>query len=208
MDAALETALLAQTICPVVLVRIDAPGRTVRLCGGLAEVAFDGGTYTSTDAVYGTIAGISPVQDSIATEERGLSLSLTGVTEAALTALETATPDIRLWLGAINIETGALIGAPELMFTGFVETSDEEVGQGTENVTLNCVSIWYRLLRNNDAQALNHAWHTFAWPGEEGLEYTQGIVTAQPSRYAQTQTTTINAGRFTQLFTALAEQQQ
>ena len=180
MDAALATALQAQTILPFVAVKIVFTGRTVRLVDGSATVVIGSETFTGSDDWMGSLFSLGEPSAGLAVEEKGLQLGFTGVSETALTALETARgAPVTIQLGTLNLATGLVIGTPLLLFVGTVETSSENIAPGSQSVTVDCVSALSRMLLGNEGARLNSAWQQSRFAGERGLEYTHGLPTAR-----------------------------
>ena len=154
------------------LMQIDLPDHTIRLADGSISVAFNGGTFTGRDALYGTIAAMEDVAEAIGDTMPGFDFSMYPPSlEAAVALAGPATADsrVRVWLGELDRETGTLIGEPELLFTGEIDVPELDFDQGEALVRLSVTSVWERLAEDDEGVAMSDTFHQSICPGELGF---------------------------------------
>lgn len=179
MDSALHTAFQASVIRPFFWVDIDLPSGNVRLLDGSATFTIGGEVFSGKHADCGALAGVGTIENGIASEESGQTIALHGFNLDGLADLLAGFGSrVTTGIGLVNIQRGAVIGV-DTAFVGELETIDEAVSPDAHTLTLNCASIFVRLLRMNEGHRLNSPYHEQAWPGELGLEYTQGLRNVQ-----------------------------
>lgn len=136
LTPAMENALLADTVRPILLVKIGTAGGDVRVWTGMGDLTFNGEVYQGV----GTLGGVSPVQESADLQANGITFSLSGVPQEMIaTALGQMRQGMnaQLWLGALDVTTGALIADPNERFTGYtdVPSIDESAETATISIT-------------------------------------------------------------------------
>lgn len=182
MDSALVTALQAAAPTKCSLVRFDLPGGALCLTDG-GFVDFDAGegegeeTYLGRDPVYGTVGTWPAIKDGSEAQTTRLDFVLLPPSDTAAAAL--ASPSlqgvrVQWWEGAIDRETGLLIGEPELKFDGEFDRARLSVGDSWA-LTMECGTQAERQLEPNADWRLNHAFHSTIWPGEKGLIFVDGV---------------------------------
>ena len=182
MDSALHTAFQASVIRPFFWMELALPSGTVRLVDGSATLTIGGNTYTGKHPDCGALAGIGSIENGIASEEVGQDITLHGFTLDGLADLVAGIGSrIVTGIGLVDSATGLVIGT-DTAFIGELEMIEEDVTASNHSLTLKCASAFVRLLRMNEGHRLNGPYHEQAWPGELGLEYTQGLrrVQTQP----------------------------
>ena len=180
MDAALEAELRLNPTAAT-LVQIDFPSGSAYWTDG-GFVSYDSGagaqTFVTVNPTYGTISAIGNVVDGVGGQTTRVPITFQPIDDAAVTALKAPALQgtrVRIWEGAINRATGALIGAPELKFDG--EIDRPKVSVGTEwAVTLECGTQAERQLEPNVDWRLNHPFHSLVWPGEVGLSHVTNVL--------------------------------
>ena len=182
MDTALVTAFQAPAPTKCSLLRIDLPAGALCLTDG-GFVRFDAGEgngveiYLGRDPAYGVLGSLPTIKDGAEAQTTRLDIVILPSSDTAAAAL--ASPSIQgslvqWWEGAINRETGLLIGQPELKFDGEFDRGRLSVGDGWE-LTLECGTQAERQLEPNADWRLNHSFHSLIWPGELGLVFVDGV---------------------------------
>lgn len=159
------------------LIKIEFPGHELRLCDG---AFFDWGAdrYTSKDATFGTIGGLEPVSEGVGEEVPVFELTLLppGETPAStLAAPGYQAARARFWLAEYDVDTGLLVGTPDLQYDGQVDQITLGFGKGVRNMVVSIVSNTARLLERNIGNSLNSAFHKSVWPGETGHDNADGL---------------------------------
>jgi hypothetical protein len=176
---ALSTAMDAALAGPVVMafdaLRIALPsGQTVRLMTGAGQVSFGGETYLGRDATYGTIASLESASEDIATSAPRYQAvlmppALSGL--LALTAPEAQGSSVSVYFGLVNEATGLVIGSPELVFLGEIDTVKLVAGANSRMVEIDVNSVWERCFADTEGARLNNHFHQTMWPGELGFTF-------------------------------------
>jgi uncharacterized membrane protein YgcG len=164
-------------LCEIVL-----PSRTIRLCDG-AFVTWDGNTYTSEDEDFGTIEAIDQVAESISDEAPSGKLTMLPPSIAAAADLfqpEAQGSPMRFWLAEINQATGAVVGTPENLFSGFLNTLNLTIGRQRRAVEIEFMSEAERLFWTKEGNVLSPRFHKSVWAGELGLDFATGTQLAVP----------------------------
>lgn len=165
------------------LMELETMTRTIRLCdGGLLD--WPGrGMFVSIDAEFGTIGSVDPAAEQIGDEAAGGRLTINVPTAAAaidLAVAEMQGKPLRFWLAEVNADTGLLIGTPQKMFEGQVDTVSISLALNERSVVIEYVDAAERLFSIREGNVLTSRFHQTAWPGELGFDYCTGIGTQVP----------------------------
>lgn len=180
MDPALEAALrLTPTVAT--LVQIDfLAGSACWTDGGF--VSFDSGAgvlnFVTDHPTYGAIGSVGGFTDGAGQTTTRVTISFLPRDVTAATALKSSTAQgsrVRIWEGAVNRATGALIGAPELKFEGEVDRAKVAAGQEW-SVNMECGTQAERQLEPNVDWRLNHPFQSLIWTGEFGLSHVTNVL--------------------------------
>ncbi len=182
MNAALKGA--APLVC--CLLEIVLPEAAIRIVDGAGAVAFDGHVYTGEDPVYGTLKAVEAFSEQVGIEAPRVRFGFLPKSLAALAEISAPIVQgspVSLWFAAVDPETGLIIGVPELLFTGEVDTADPDFSQGETLLTIDVASAWERLFDGNEGARLNNAFHQSIWPGEKGFEFVTQLQRQEPWGY-------------------------
>jgi hypothetical protein len=179
LNGLMNTALDAATLRTFLAVRIELPDDyTINLIDGSGVVTFPvNGTPTvfdSKDEIYGTLASVSGIQEAFATSAPRLMISLLPPTTDAIGALSaplTQGSKVSVWAGLINETTGLVIGQPELLWIGSLDTAKTTSSESGRVVELDVASAFDRLFIALESERLNKVWHRSIWPDESGLDF-------------------------------------
>lgn len=178
LDPALEAALSADRATIFGAIRMALPGRTVRLLVGSGFVDFlvDGQLerFTGEDEVVGTFTAIDTLTDGFGDEAPQLSLTFTprdGVAAAQLSSVAMQGAPVLLWLGAIDQQTGRVIGQPLLLFNGLLDTAKLSLTSTSRKVEYEVTSIFEDFFLSDDGARLSDSFHQYLWPGELGCAF-------------------------------------
>ncbi|MGX7926453.1 hypothetical protein ACWPMX_07755 [Tsuneonella sp. HG094] len=162
------------------LLRIDLPDATVRLCDG-GFIEFDGETYTSVDPTFGTIASLAALTEGVGEEIPALELALNPAASSAPADLSQPgfqRSAVRLWIGEYDVDTGLLVGDPDLLFFGQIDQTVLRVGRNARDLNMTIVSTLERLFLRNEGNSLSPVFHKSVWPGETGHDNATGLTVA------------------------------
>lgn len=180
MDAALLSGLSTPSLRTFQAVGIDlqSTGTAIRLLDASATISFvvDGTvtTFAGRDPVFGTLGGIDSILEQIASEAPSVSISLLPISANAIgeiSAPENQGSPVRIWFGIVDDLTGAVIGQPELLWSGRLDIVTTNIQPNAQSCELVTVSAYDRLFATNEGEALNSAWHQAIWPGETGFDF-------------------------------------
>jgi len=175
MDSALIAALEAASPTEVLLVTITLSSATIRLTDG-GFVVWSSQTYDVEDATYGSLGGVEAIEDGADSQATVCALTLL-CDEAAMALLiepEVQGSLVTVHLGAVNRSTGALIGAPDLLFRG--ELDQPRIAAGPSlSLAYDCITEEARMLEPNEEQRLTSSFHRQVWPLEEGYDFVIDI---------------------------------
>lgn len=160
------------------LMELETMDRTIRLCdGGLVNWP-ERGMFTSIDEEFGTIGSVDPSAEQIGDEAAGGRLTINVPTISAAVDLAVAEMQgkaLRFWLAEVDVETGLLIGDPQKMFEGQVNTVAISLGRNERTVVIEYVDAAERLFSVREGNVLTSRFHQTAWPGELGFDYCTGV---------------------------------
>lgn len=166
-----------QRLALVGLLKIELPAATVRLCDG-GFIVFDGETYTSKDATFGTIASLQALTEGVGEEIPAMELSLNPATDSAPADLSKPgfqQSAVRLWVGEYDEEAGTLTGTPDLLFYGQIDQTVLRVGRSVRDLAMTIVASLERLFMRNEGNSLSPVFHKSVWPGETGHDNATGL---------------------------------
>jgi len=176
-DPTLTAALAADGVWLFGAVKIELPGKTLRLLDGSAVMTIGGEAYSGADADFGTLAAIDVITDNQEDEAPELRFSffpVDGVATATLANPAMQGARVTIMVGAANIATMAPIGTPEIVFLGEVDVATLRTGEGQRVVEFTVVSVFERLFEVDEGQRASDGFHQSIWPGERGLDGMTG----------------------------------
>lgn len=183
IDPTLEAALGQPVVTLFGALRIAMPARALLLLDGAGQVSFNAGygteTFLGLDPEFGAIASLEPLSGGGEGEAPELQLSLypaDGVAAAVLAAPDMQGSEVRLFVGALDPATGAVIGAPKLQFLGEIDVPTMDAAQGERVVDYTIISVFERLFQNDDGVRATDGYHQSVWPGELGLSHMTGTI--------------------------------
>lgn len=179
LTAAMQSAMTAGTVHPILLAAIEVNGGYVRVWTGIGNLVFGGNTYSG----IGTFGGVTPVQESSDISAKGCNFTLSGIpSDLVSTALQSVRQGLsaKLWLGAFNETTGALIADPYLLFSGLTDVPMIEDGADTATITLSAEN---RLIDLDRARTRRYTQEDqkLRDPTDTGFRYVPSLQDAQIS---------------------------
>ncbi|WP_295217340.1 hypothetical protein [uncultured Brevundimonas sp.] len=161
------------TACQIVL-----PDYTINLINSAGFVTFGVGgvqtTFKGSDPVYGTLAMVSAVASSMASESPRCSITLMPPTVEAIGELcqpEVQGSPVRTWEGFVDQVTGFVIGEPIMTWTGFIDVGYAMTDSASRSVELDTASQAERFMQASENERMNIAYQQTHFPGQRGLEY-------------------------------------
>ena len=187
LNTSLDAALKGVAPLVTIMFEMVLPDHTIRVMDGSGEIPFGGETFTGSDPTYGVLNAIEDISEQVGTEAPRVRFSFL---PASLTALANITaPDkqgseVTVWLAAINPATGLLIGQPEVLFVGELDSAEIDYDPKSTVITFDVASAWERLFDANEGNRLNNAFHQSVWPGERGFEFVTVVQRQEPWGYS------------------------
>lgn len=178
----LTSGMLADQAKPAILmfgaVEILLPGYSLRLVDGAGQVTFGGHTFVGRDATYGTLAGLTGYTDGVDDVAPSLTITLMSATltaQAAVSAPGAQGSQVSIWVGDIDMVTGAVIADPDLAFVGELDVPTWKPGKNKRTLELAVVSAMDRFFDQDEGARLNNGFHQSIWPGETGFEFVSQV---------------------------------
>lgn len=170
LNSATETASAADTIQPVLFVKLEFDSGDVNFHSGLGEITWGGDTYTGA----GRLGAVNRVDEEGELSRTPITLTLSGIPTDLLSIIlnehyqgRTAT----VYLGYLDLSTNQLVDDPLILYRGLMDTPSVEQGN-TLSISLTVESRFSRwdtpLIRrynNADQQAL--------YPGDTGMQFVE-----------------------------------
>jgi hypothetical protein len=159
-------------------VEINFTGADVRLLDGSAQLTFGGNLFSGEHATFGSLSSIEDFEDGTGDEAPGLVVTLIPNVGAAAADISNAGMQgarVRLWIGAVNETTGAVIAEPYLLFNGEIDIPTLRLSDNDRSVEYACVGGMEKLFEAEEGIRLAPAFHQVVWPGETGLNHVTGI---------------------------------
>ena len=146
------------------------PERTVRLTSG-GTVVFGSQIYHPEDADIGVLSEVGEIEDGEVGEATAPDLSFAAYTDAGVVELSGAQGSAwTLYWGLVNPETGAVIGTPETVTSGYLNVGALGFGPGKRALSFSSYTEEQFQLLDDSQRRLNPAHHKSIWPGETGLD--------------------------------------
>ncbi|WP_297803391.1 hypothetical protein [uncultured Brevundimonas sp.] len=186
LNSSFEAALIGAAPLVCLLLEIVLPDHTIRVTDGAAQIVFNSKTYQPEDSVYGVLDQIEGVGESLGTEAPRLQFTFLPASLPALADLTDPTnqgASAKVWFAGVNPATGLLIGEPELLFNGELDTIEVTAEENRTVITFDVASAWERLFAANEGNRLNFFFVNGLFPDAYGTEYVTSIQRDLPWNY-------------------------
>lgn len=173
LTAAMQSAVQADVVRPILIVKIATAGGDVRVWSGYGDLTFNGEIYQGT----GTLGGVSNIQESADLQANGITFSLSGVpSDLISTALGQMRQGMnaQMWFGALDVSTGQLIADPYELFTGFTDVPS--IDEGAETATIS-ITVENRLidLERPRTRRYTKEDQNLDYPGDLGFDFVPSL---------------------------------
>jgi len=148
LTAAFKSEITSGLTRPFMLFQALFDSGAIRFWNGLGDLVYDGDTYTGA----GQLLGLSPIDESLKVESRGISLKLSGVPSALISiALAEHYQDraITVDIGFFD-SAGAIVVDPFRFFSGKADVMEIQDGGDTATISLSAESDIIILQRVNE----------------------------------------------------------
>jgi hypothetical protein len=177
LTTAFEAATLASTVIPVVLVEALFDSSPVRLWTGLGDLSWNSVVWTGA----GSLLGVGSTLETQEIRATGVDVTLSGIPTELLSLALTEKyqgRECRIYLAAMNTNTGALIADPYMIYSGRMDTMTVSENGDTSSIGLATESRLIDLERSRERRYENED-QQLDWPGDLFFQYVPSIQDAQ-----------------------------
>lgn len=178
IDPTLLAAISADyTAFGAVLIDLNSGGQIALLdAAGTVAFSVDGSpvSFTGSDPFYGSLISIGAVTAGMTDEAPHVSVVIAAASTEGLGGLANPSQQgsrIRIYKGAVNSQTGAVIGTPLMTFRGFIDVPRVTGPTPNLSIELDCAASAARLSNPQEGRKLTLAWQQRCFPGSRGLEF-------------------------------------
>lgn len=183
MSPALKAALQARHVTVAWLVKMELPGKTIRLTDGSGFVIIgtgdDAEIYTGKDPVFGKLAEIGEIIETEGSEAPRQTIHLLPQGNAALAELTAPSAQgapVSIFLAAIDARTGFVIGEPDRRFTGFLDDAGFLSGRNSALLEVELATAWEWLFDDNEGHRWNDEFWTYLYgPQARAFEHVVNV---------------------------------
>ena len=169
LSGGLEAATTADVVAPILLVEALFDSGAVRLWTGMGSLSFNGQTYLGA----GNLLAVGGVQETQELRATGVDLTVSGVPSEML-SLALAEPyqgrGCKVYFGALDTNTGALIADPYQIFAGTIDVMSIAEGGDTATIGLSVESQMLDLERSRERR-YEHEDQQIDYPGDMFFQY-------------------------------------
>lgn len=161
------------------LVKIELPDRTLRFCDG-GFFVYEGDTYRSKDAVFGTIGALQTMSESVGDVVPAVVLTILPPDSTAPEEISqpgNQTSPAKFIIAEFDADTGLITDA-NVEFYGQLDQTILKSSAGEYSLAVSVVSLAERLFERNIGNSMNPTWHKSVWPGELGQDNATGLSNA------------------------------
>lgn len=134
-----QTELAQPQLAPVLFVELDFASGFVRMWSGVGPISWDGETWTGG----GELLEVSSIEETKAVEATAASITLSGVPSTlvsiAYSDFSQGRP-VRIWLGLLNVTSGAILADPVQIFAGRMDTIGDADSGDTATISVSAES--------------------------------------------------------------------
>jgi len=159
------------------LLRIVLPGYVAKLCDG-AFFDYAGERYRAKDSVLGVLSSVGDMTEGSGSEIPALDLTFNPPGPIAIGTLSAAAlvrGSVKFWLAEYDIETGLIVGTPELRFSGFVDQPAIRSTGNEYTVSIVAVPELEYMFNQDTGNTLSSSFHKMIFPGETGHDNATGL---------------------------------
>jgi hypothetical protein len=150
-------------------------GGTVNLWTGIGETVWNGKTWTGA----GNLAGASQIEETSDIKAVGVNVSLSGIPAELLSLVLQSIrggDQVDLWLLAMDLSTGAIIGDPDddLIFSGRADVPEITEDPAGPSISLALENRLIDLERARERRYTPEDQH-IDYPGDKGFDYVASL---------------------------------
>lgn len=162
------------------LVKVELPNHTAHLTDG-GFCTYEGVSYTSFDSLIGSLAFIENMTEGKSGEIPAIEIGFNIPNTAAISMFTSGAlqeSQITIWQGKYDVDTGLIIGTPDLKFIGLIDQPRIPVKAGQFVLSLTCVSKLETFFQAYSGNTLCPSYHKCLWPNETGHDNANGLSVA------------------------------
>jgi hypothetical protein len=167
-------ALIAGVVAPVYLVALQFTSGTKYVWTGINTVVWNGQNWTG----QGDLLGISPITQTADLQSESITISLSGLDADDVSSVTSdvstdSTADV--WLGFLDLTTGAIIADPDHCFSGTLDVPTLQDDGDTASISITCENDLIKLAQasmrryTNDDQAI-------VYPTDTGFSFVPSVM--------------------------------
>jgi len=134
-----EAELAQSQLAPVLFVELDFASGFIRMWSGVGPITWDSKTWTGG----GELLEVSSIEETRSVEATAASITLSGVpstlVSVAYSDFSQGRP-VRIWLGLLNVTTGAVLADPVQIFAGRMDTIGDSDSGDTATIAVSAES--------------------------------------------------------------------
>ena len=176
LTAGMVTQVTADTLRPIVLVKMEFNAGDVNLWSGIGELTWNGDTYTGA----GNLLSLSKVTENNRGDAQNTTFELSGISTALLVVAMTAHYQgrpVSAWFAAID-DAGAIIADPYLFFKGQMDVFSSSISGDTATLSMRCESRNVDINRAKESRYTDECQKAL-YPDDKGLEFVTSLQDAQ-----------------------------
>lgn len=165
----LKAAISAEVVAPILLFEADFPDGMVRMWSGVGPIVVDGETWQG----LGGLISVEPSAESTDGAASELSVSVSGLDDDFFDPVMVdgfQGRSARMLFGALDTETGALLGDVYTLFEGTMEEDEVSDDGSSSTVRITASNGLADLLRPRQ-ERYTHESQQALYPGDRGLEF-------------------------------------
>lgn len=173
LNASLANAVIDTVVAPAFFFKAEFDSGDVLAWSGYGDITWGGDTYLG----IGDFGGVDKVDETSDVRANGCTLTLSGIPSQLLAIALTEPYQGRpctLFLGALNLTSGAIIGTPYPLISGRMDVMTIEEGADTGTITLTVENRLIELFRTKERR-YTHEDQQIDFSGDLGLEYVAGL---------------------------------
>lgn len=179
MNPAMLAALQSKNPTLVHLVRIELPGKTIRLLDGSGYVVWGSETFTGRDPEFGSIAGFGDFNETEGTESPRQEISLfvsNNDAQASLVSPSAQGSPVSIYAATVARDTGQLIGVPDARFIGEIDDASISFNKNGKLLTLELSTVWELLFDNQEGARWNDTFWTYLYgSGARAFQHVSNV---------------------------------
>jgi len=159
------------------LLKVELPDHTSLISDGGVTV-FNSETYRPEDEVLGSMASIELMSEGTSQQIPALDINFAAPGVGAIAALSNGAiqqSPVRLWIAEYDLETGEVVGDPELRFIGIVDQPRIAASFRELTISITVVPEMEYLFSRPTGNELSASFHKSLYPGETGHDNATGL---------------------------------